>query len=142
VNGGVLAVLVVMAVPVVLIIALLVGDARHNRRVRSRPERTVAGIRGRVKHENAEADAANAPTEVLPVIQPAPADEPTEPLPTVVPKRPRPYVGKPAPYPRRSLSSPPTDLMARVLRRLRDLPDDSPRLPWPDSDPDTTSPPA
>ncbi|WP_284742805.1 hypothetical protein [Amycolatopsis sp. RTGN1] len=120
-NGGVLAVLVVMAVPVALIIVLLVSNARHNRRVRSQPERTVAGIRGRVTHENAEAEAANAPTEVLPVIQPAPADEPTVKLPPVLPKRTRPYVGKPTPYPRRSLSSPPADIAARVLQGLRDL---------------------
>ncbi|MEU4517359.1 hypothetical protein AB0F52_01420 [Amycolatopsis sp. NPDC024027] len=120
-NAGVLAVLVVIAIPVVLVIVLLVSDARHNRRVRSQPERTVAGIRGRVKRENAAAEAANAPTEVLPVIQPAPADKATVELPPLLPKRTRPYVGKPKPYPRHSLSSPPADLAARVLQGLRDL---------------------
>lgn len=139
-NGGVLAVLVIMAIPVVLVVVLLVSDARHNRRVRSRPERTVAGIRRRVKHENAEAEAASAPTEVLPRIQLAPADEPTVPLPQVLPKRPRRYVQRPTPYPRRPRSSPPAELAARVLQGLRDLPD-LPRAPWPDSDPGTKSPP-
>lgn len=120
-NGGVLAVLVVMAVPVVLVVVLLVSDARHNRRVRSQPERTAAGIRQRVTRENAEADAASAPTEVLPRTAPAPTDEPTVELPPVLPKRTRPYAQRPRPYPRRPLSSPPADLAARVLQGLRDL---------------------
>ena len=55
-NGGALAVLVVMAVPLVWIVVLLISDARHNRRVRAEPERTVAGIRERLEREQAEAD--------------------------------------------------------------------------------------
>lgn len=141
-NGGVLAVLVVMAVPVVWVLLVLISDAWHNRRVRARPERTVAGIRGRIKRENAEADFANAPTEVLPVIQPAWADEPTVELPPVLPKRTRPYVDKPTPYRRRPLSPPPAELAARVLQGLRNLPNRPPPPSWPSGDPDSPCPPA
>jgi len=136
-------VLAVIAVPVVLVIYLSVADARHNRRIRASPSRSVDGIRERVEREHAE-QAASASTEVLPVIEPIPDDEPTVRLrPALLPKRSRRYVQRPPhPYPRRPLPQPPTDLMARVLRGLRDLPDDSPPAPWPDSDPDTKSPPA
>ena len=92
---------VVMAVPLVCVVVLLVGDARHNRRVRANPERTVAGIRQRLKAEQAEAKAASAPTEVLPRIQLAPADELTGcPQPLALSKRPRAYRRRPSPYPR------------------------------------------
>lgn len=120
-NGGVLAVFVVMAVPVVWVLVVLVSDAWHNRRVRAQPERTVDGIRERLEREQAEADFASAPTEVLPRIQPAPADESTVELPPILPKRTRPYVQRPRPHPRRSLSPPPPDLVARVLDGLRNL---------------------
>ncbi|MBE1500930.1 hypothetical protein H4696_008030 [Amycolatopsis lexingtonensis] len=137
-NGGALAVLVVMAVPVVWVLVVLISDAWHNRRVRAQPNRTVDGIRERLAREQAAADFASAPTEVLPRIQPAPADEPTVELPPVLPKRTRPYVGKPTPYPRRPLSSPPADLAARVLQGLRNLPDRPPPPPsWPPGDPDS-----
>ncbi len=104
-NGGVLAVFVVMAVPVVWVLVVLVSDAWHNRRVRAQPERTVDGIRERLEREQAEADFASAPTEVLPRIQPAPADESTVELPPILPKRTRPYVQRPRPHPRRSLAA-------------------------------------
>jgi hypothetical protein len=121
VNGGALAVLVVMAVLLVCVVVLLVSDARHNRRVRSRPERTVAGIRERVKGERADADAASARTVVLPRIQPALADEPTEPLRPVLPKRSRPYPQRPTPYPRKPHQRPEAELARRVLEGLRNL---------------------
>lgn len=121
-NGGALAVLVVIAVPLVCVVVLLVSDTRHNRRVRARPERTVAGIRERVKGERAEADAASAPTEVLPRIQPAPADEPTQPLPPVLPKRSRPDAQRPTPYPRKPHQRPEAELAQRVLDGLQNLP--------------------
>jgi hypothetical protein len=121
VNGEALAVLVVMAVLLVCVVVLLVSDARHNRRVRARPERTVAGIRERVKGERADADAASAPTEVLPRIQPAPADEPTEQLPPALPKRSRPYAQRPTPYPRKPHQRPEAELARRVLEGLRNL---------------------
>jgi hypothetical protein len=121
VNGGALAVLIVMAVPLVWVVVLLASDRRHNRRVRSRPERTVAGIRERVKGERAEAEAASAPTEVLPRIQPALADEATEPLPPVLPKRLRPYAQRPTPYPRKPHQRPEAELAQRVLDGLRNL---------------------
>ena len=120
-NGGVLAVLVVMAIPLVWAIVLVVSDSRHNRRVRARPERTVAGIRERVKDERAEADTASAPTEVLPRIQPAAADEPTKPLLPVLPTRPRPHAQRPTPYPRTPRQQPETELVQRVLDGLRNL---------------------
>ncbi|AEK40657.1 hypothetical protein [Amycolatopsis mediterranei] len=135
-NGGALTVLVVMAVPVVWIVVLLISDARHNRRVRARPERTVDGIRERVEREQAAADFASAPTEVFPAIQPAPADELTVELPPVLPKRPRPYVQRPTPYPRQPNRSPDPDLVARVLDGLRNLPDRPPPS-WPSGDPDS-----
>ncbi len=119
-NGGVLAVLVVVAMPVVLVVVLLVSDAKHNRRVRARPERTVAGIRARVRGERAEDEAASASTQVLPRIPPL-DDEPTEPLPIVLPKRSRPYVQRPTPYPRRPQVWPKGELMQRVLDGLRNL---------------------
>lgn len=37
-SGWALAVLVVMAVPIVWAVGLIVSDARHNRRVRSDPD--------------------------------------------------------------------------------------------------------
>ncbi len=139
-NGGALAVLVVMAVPLVWIVVLLMGDARYNRRVHSRPERTVAGIRDRVKSERAAVDAASAPTEVLPRIQPAPADEPTEPLPPVLPKRSRLDGQRPTPYPRKPHQRPDGELARRVLDGLRQLSDEppppraEPHWPCPDLD--------
>ncbi|MFI5588144.1 hypothetical protein ACIA5G_24035 [Amycolatopsis sp. NPDC051758] len=110
-----------MAVPLVWVMVLLVGDWRHNRRIRARPERTVVGIRQRVQGERARADAADAPTEVLPRIQPAPADESTERLPPVLPKRTRPYVDQLTPNPRTPLARPETELMQRVLDGLHHL---------------------
>ncbi|MGW4059720.1 hypothetical protein ACWEGE_15650 [Amycolatopsis sp. NPDC004747] len=125
-SGEVLAVLVVMTVPVTCVAVLLVGDARHNRRVRARPEHTVAGIRKRVEAERAEAEAASAPTQVLPRIQPASPDEPTQPLPPVLPKRSRPGGQRPTPYPRKPHQRPDTELVERVLHGLRNLPDRPP----------------
>jgi hypothetical protein len=137
VNGGALAVLVVMAVPLVWVLVLLVSGARHNRRVRARPDRTVDGIRERLEREQAAADFASALTEVLPRIEPASADEPTVELPPVLPKRPRPYVQRPTPYARQPNASPNPDLMARVLHGLRNLPDRPSAPPsWPSGDPD------
>ncbi|MER6793966.1 hypothetical protein, partial [Amycolatopsis mediterranei] len=91
-TGAALVVLVVLAVAVVWVAVLLASDARHNRQIRAQPNRTVAGIRRRLELERAEADAANAPTEVLPALQPAPGDAPTVPVRPVLPKRPRPYI--------------------------------------------------
>jgi hypothetical protein len=143
VNGGALAVLVVMAVPLAWVLVLLVSDARHNQRVRARPDRTVDGIRERLAQEQVAADVASTPTEVLPRIQPASADEPTVELPPVLPKRPRPYVQRPTPYPRQPNASPDAQLMARVLHGLRTLPDRPSAPPsWPSGDPDAPSPPA
>ncbi|MEV5719371.1 hypothetical protein AB0L41_36265 [Amycolatopsis mediterranei] len=134
--------LVVLAVPLVWVLVVLISDARHNRRVRAQPERTVDGIRERLEREQAEVDFASAPTEVLPAVQPAPADEPTQPLPRMLPKRPRRYVQQPTPQPRQPKSSPDPDLMARVLHGLRQLPDRPPSPPsWPQGDPDCQSPP-
>jgi hypothetical protein len=121
VNGWALLVLVVMAIPVVWVIGIIVSDARHNRRVRANPDRTVNGIRQRVRREQAAAEAMDAPTEVLPVIQLAPADEPTVELPPVLPKRTRPSAERPRSNPHRLRQPPPADLAARVLQGLRDL---------------------
>ena len=115
-----------MTVPVICVAVLLVGDARHNRRVRARPERTVAGIRQRVEAERAEVEAASAPTQVLPRIQPAPADEPTQPLPPVLPKRSRPNGQRPTPYYRKPHQRLDAELAERVLDGLRNLPDRPP----------------
>jgi hypothetical protein len=143
VIGGALAVLAVLAVPVVWVAVLLVSDARHNRRIRAQPNRTVAGIRRRLELERAEAEATNAPTEVLPAIQPASADEPTVPLRPVLPMRTRPYAKRSAPNHRPPPPRPPADLMACVLDGLRNLPERPPPLPsWPPADPDAKSPPA
>src|SRR4051812_44914487 len=110
-----------MAIPLVWVLVLLVSDRRYNRRVRSRPERTVAGIRERVKGERADADVAGAPTEVLPRVQPAPADEPPEQLPPALPKRSRPHAQRPTPYPRKPHQRPDAGLARRVLDGLRNL---------------------
>jgi hypothetical protein len=125
-------VLAVIAVPVVSVICLSVADARHNRRIRASPSRSVDGIRERVEREHAEQAAANAQTEVLPVIQPASDDEPTVRLPPVArSKRSRCYAQRPDP-----------ELMWRVLDGLRKLPDASPprtkppEPDWPHPDPD------
>ncbi|WP_177328709.1 hypothetical protein [Amycolatopsis australiensis] len=137
--------LVVLAVPVVAAVALSLADYRYNRRVRALPSRTVAGIQARVARERAEAEAANASTEVLPRIQPTPADQPTQLLPRVLPKRPRRYVSSQrGPRPPARFAAPDPALMQRVLEVLRQLPEEPPARPsrWPGSDPDTESPPA
>ncbi|WP_410669451.1 hypothetical protein [Amycolatopsis sp. cmx-4-68] len=143
-SGWALCILVVIAVLAVAVVVLSLADYRYNRRVRARPSRTVAGIRARVIRERAEAEAANAPTEVLPRIQPAPAEQPTDRLPHVtLPKRPRRYVqAQRGPRPPARFVVPDRAVMQRVLEGLRQLPDEppSPPLRWPGADPDTKRP--
>lgn len=124
-NGGELAVLVTLATPVLLIFALLARDGwRHRQERRGRRRPTRPG-RHRLRASRAEATSGSPPPAAPAAAEPAPADEPTEPLPLVLPQRVRPYVEHPYPV-RRSPTSqpPPTDLMARVLAGLRNLPDE------------------
>ncbi|GHG29942.1 MULTISPECIES: hypothetical protein [Amycolatopsis] len=120
-NFGVLAVLACLALPIALAVALIVHDARHNRHIQRSPT-SVASIRSRVARERAEVEAADAPTEVLPVIHPALDMEPTEVLPLVLPPRPRPYVGRAEAAPRCSSERPDPEVVVRVLRGLRRFP--------------------
>jgi hypothetical protein len=116
VNGWGVFVLVVMAVPVVLVAVVCVADARHNRRVRDDPSTSVEGIRRRLAQEQAEAELASHPTEVLPRIQPPDGHE---------------HARRSRPQPRR----PPEDSgqvsMQRVVEGLQ-------RLPSNRKEPDTT----
>jgi hypothetical protein len=139
VNVGVLVVLACLASPIVLVVAHILRDVQHNRRIQRSPS-SVASIRRRVARERAETEAANAPTDVLPVIHPAPATEPTEVMLPVHPPRPRPYVGRTEAPPRRPPNQPAPQVMARVLRGLRRLPTqpaEAPTSPWPNADPDS-----
>ncbi len=129
-NVGVLVVLACLALPVVLVVAHIVRDARHNRQIQRSPS-SVASIRFRVARERAEAEAANAPTEVLPVIHPAATTEPIEILPPVLPHRPRPYVARPEVPTSRPPKEPDPEVVARVLYGLRRLPTQPSRPPAP-----------
>ncbi|MEV4049591.1 hypothetical protein AB0J55_00225 [Amycolatopsis sp. NPDC049688] len=123
-NVGVLVVLACLASPMLLVAAHIRRDITHNRQIQRSPN-SVANIRRKVAAERAEADAANAPTEVLPVIHPATAKEPTDVLPAVPLPRQHPY-GSPAEIPPHPLPQPDTEVMARVLYGLHHLP---PQLP-------------
>lgn len=130
-SVGVLAVLATLASPIVLVVAHILRDAQHNRQIQRSP-RSVANIQRRVTHERAETEAANAPTEVLPVIQPTSTTEHTEVLPPVLPPRPRPYDGHIEVPPRPPTTPrPDPEVMARVLYGLRVLPTQPPRTPAP-----------
>lgn len=115
-NGWVLMILVVMAIPVVLVLALIIGDVRHNRRVRADPGRTVTGIRDRIALERAATDRNGTPT--VPAVQRSPSDEPR---PTTPPARSR-----------RPLEPPDLVVAQRVLDALHRLPTQPGKTPqWP-----------
>ena len=104
-TGWGVFILAVMAVPVVLVAVVCVADARDNRRVRDDPNTSVKGIRRRLAREQAEAELANRPTEVLPRIQP----------PSLGHER----AGRPHPLPRRRLEEPSPATTHRVVEGLR-----------------------
>ena len=141
-SGWAVCILVVLAVLAVAALVLSLADYRYNRHIRARPSRTVAGIRARVTRERAEAEASDAPTEVLPAIQPALADQPTDRLPRVgLPKRPRRYVQvQRGLRPPARFVVPDRAVMQRVLEGLRRLPNEPTSPIWPDGKPDATKP--
>lgn len=125
-NGWGLFALVVIAVLVVVVVVWF-GTEYFSARTRRRflaqyADRSVAGIQARVEGEREQERVSRADTEVLPVV---PADEvPTEVLPAVspLPRRKRPYVGRPpTPYPRKPAQRPEVELMQRVLDGLKRL---------------------
>ncbi|OKJ97406.1 hypothetical protein [Amycolatopsis sp. CB00013] len=135
--------LVILALPVVLVIRWVVADWLRSKRqarvdagtVQSEDPWHASVILARVKQERADEQAAEAPTEVLPVISPhavpaqraqSPDDAPTERLRPVLPKRLPGRTTRPTPYPRQPLVRPEEVLMKRVLVGLE-------RLPVPDS---------
>ncbi|MGW4133733.1 hypothetical protein [Amycolatopsis japonica] len=125
--GWGIAALVVIAVPAVAILVWVIREqqsARRRRRFLERhKERSVSGIRERVKREREDERLANADTQIFPAV---PLDEvPTQPLPKVppLPRRRRPYVNRPpTPWPRKKTAERPDQkLMQRILDRLERL---------------------
>lgn len=119
--------LVVVAVPLVAVLVWVYREQESSRRrrrfLRHYPQRSVAGIRERVKREREDERIANADTQVLPAIPPD--DVPTQPFPAYVPlpRRKRPYVDRPpTPWPRQDPDQrPDATFMQRILDGLKRL---------------------
>jgi hypothetical protein len=96
--------LVVVAVPLVAVLVWVYREQESSRRrrrfLRRYPQRSVAGIRERVKREREAERLAHADTQVIPAIPPD--DVATEPIPQVppLPRRRRPSIDRrPTPWP-------------------------------------------
>src|SRR5947207_11415186 len=121
--------LVVVAVPMVSATCVLVTGwwkRRRRKRLIASQQRdwSVAAICVRVERERADADLAQAPTELLPAVPRSVDDRPTDRLPRLKPPLPRRYVRPRSALPaRRPPDRPDQALLQRVLEGLRQLPE-------------------